>query len=135
MGCYSELILLPTIEERFRYLRRSQHVGEQTFGPDRYLNQHFYHSKEWRDIRHHIIVRDSGCDLGVDGYPVGDKGYVHHINPLTLTQLVGGSDVLFDPENLILCSFKTHNAIHYGGEESLPFTPIERRPGDTCPWR
>lgn len=135
MACYSELIILPTLEERFRYLRRCQKVGDRTFGGDRYLNQAFYKSTEWRNIRHRIIVRDNGCDLGVDGFPVGDRGYIHHINPITLDQLSNRDDCLFDPENLILCSFKTHNAIHYGGEDSLPKIPIERRPNDTCPWR
>lgn len=135
MGCYSELMLLLTLEERFRYLKRSQTIGERSFGGDRYLNQAFYSSQEWRNIRHGIIIRDNGCDLAVDGYPVGDRGYIHHINPITVDQLTHGDVCLFDPENLILCSFKTHNAIHFGGAESIDSAPIERRPGDTCPWR
>lgn len=135
MGCYSELMLLPTIDERYRYLRRCQKPGDRTFGGDRYLNQRFYKSVEWKNLRHHIIVRDNGCDLAVDGYPVGDKGYIHHINPITVDQLTNGEDCLFDPENLILCSFSTHNAIHYGTGISLQKDLVERRPGDTCPWR
>lgn len=135
MGCYSELILLPTFEERFRYLQSFQKIGDRTFGGDRYLNQSFYSSLEWRNIRHSIVVRDNGYDLAVEGYPVGSRGYIHHINPLTVDQLTHGHDCLFDPENLILCSFKTHNAIHFGSIDSLPKPIVERRPGDTCPWK
>lgn len=135
MKCYSELILLPTLQERIHYLRRCQKLGDRTFGGDRYLNQAFYRSTEWKNIRHSIVIRDNGCDLGVDGYPVGDRGFIHHINPITLEHLIHGDDCLFDPENLILCSFKTHNLIHYGAEASIPQPIVERRPGDTCPWR
>lgn len=135
MRCYSELILVPTLEERYNYLRIAQHVSESTFGGNRYLNQRFYSSTEWKNIRPHIIVRDNGCDLGVDGYPVGDRGYIHHINPITIDQLIRGDDCIFDPENLILCSFNTHNAIHYGSFELIRSVPIERRPNDTCPWK
>lgn len=134
MRCYSELIRLPTIDERLRYLRQAQIVGERSFGGDRYLNQAFYSSYEWRSMRHSIIVRDNGCDLAVPGYPVA-KGYIHHINPITIDELKHGDDCLFDPENLILCSFDTHNAIHFGSEPSLGRDLVERRPGDTCPWR
>lgn len=135
MRCYSDLVLLPTIDERFRYLRQAQNVGEKTFGWSRYLNQAFYKSHEWKLIRDKIIVRDGGNDLGVDGYPVGDRGYVHHINPITIEQLRGADDAIFDPENLILCSFQTHNAIHYGTSTSLYKDLITRSPGDTCPWK
>ena len=135
MGSYSELILLQTLEERFKYLQRSQKIGDRTFGGDRYLNQAFYSSLEWRNVRHSIVIRDNGCDLGVEGYPVGDRGYIHHINPITADQLIHGDDCLFDPENLILCSFSTHNAIHFGDINSLPKPIVERRPGDTCPWK
>lgn len=135
MRCYSELIRLPTIEERYRYLRIAQGVGAKTFGADRYINQAFYRSNEWRTFRNSIIVRDNGCDLAVDGYPVGQRGYIHHINPITLDDLSNGADCLMDPENVILCSFNTHNAIHYGNEDSLPKPIVERRPNDTCPWR
>lgn len=134
MACYSELVLLPTIEERLKYLQRNQKIGDRTFGGDRYLNQAFYSSLEWRNIRHSIIVRDNGCDLGVDGYPVGNRGYIHHINPITIDQLTHGDDCLFDPENLILCSFNTHNAIHYGQSSDIYSKITERHPGDTCPW-
>lgn len=135
MGSYRELALLPTIEERFKYLQRNQKIGDRTFGGDRYLNQAFYTSLEWRNVRHSVIIRDNGCDLGVDGYPVGDRGVIHHINPITLDQLMHGDECLFDPDNLVLCSFKTHNAIHYGSTHINHTTLIERRPGDTCPWR
>lgn len=135
MRCYSELILLPTIDERYHYLRRCQKPGDRTFGGDRYLNQQFYKSIEWKNFRHSIVIRDGGWDLGVEGYPVIDRGFIHHINPITIEQLSQGSDCLFDPENVILCSFDTHNAIHYGINRSLNKDLIERRPGDTCPWR
>lgn len=135
MACYSELILLPTFEERFKYLKRLQKIGDITFGSDRYLNQSFYTSLEWRRIRHSIVVRDNGCDLAMKGYPVGIRGYIHHINPISTEQLTEGDERLFDPENLILCSFKTHNAIHFGGTNSLPTPIVERRPGDTCLWK
>lgn len=135
MMTYSELLLLPTIDERYKALRRCQNVAARTFGGDRYLNQAFYKSREWRTFRHSIVVRDGGWDLAVEGYPVDGVGYVHHINPITLEQLVHGEDCLLDPENVILCSFSTHNAIHYGIDSSLHKDLIERRPGDTCPWR
>lgn len=135
MMTYSELILLQTIDERYKALRRCQRPGDRTFGGDRYLNQSFYSSREWRNFRHSIVVRDGGWDLAVEGYPVGDKGYIHHINPITLEQLVNGEDCLLDPENVILCSFSTHNAIHYGTDKSLHKDLVVRRPGDTCPWR
>lgn len=133
MGSYRELILLPTIEERIKYLQRRQTIGDRTFGADRYLNQAFYKSREWKLVRNQIIVRDGGWDLAVKGYPVCNRGYVHHINPITLDQLTNSDDSLFDPDNLILCSHTTHNAIHYGA--SIPSTTIiERRPGDTKLW-
>lgn len=135
MKCYSELILLPTIEERYQYLRRCQKPGDRTFGGDRYINQRFYKSMEWRNFRHSIVVRDGGCDLAMEGYPVGNKGFIHHINPITIDQLSQGNDCLLDPENVILCSFYTHNAIHYGVDRLLHKDLIERKPGDTCPWR
>lgn len=133
MGNYRELLLLPTIEERIRYLQRRQRVGEQTFGGDRYFNQAFYKSKEWKLIRNQIIVRDGGWDLAVEGYPVGDRGYIHHIEPITMNQLRHGDSALFDPENLILCSHETHNAIHYGTNVAQK-SFVERRPGDTKLW-
>ncbi len=135
MKCYSELLLLPTLEQRYYYLRQSKKPYERTFGDNRYLNQMFYASTEWQSIRRQIIIRDKGCDLALDGYPVGDRGYVHHINPITIDELEHGDDCLFDPENLILCSFKTHNAIHFGEFCQVPHDPITRVPGDTCLWR
>lgn len=134
MRSYRELILLPTIDERFRYLKIAQSVAKDTFGSYRYLNQKFYKSKEWKELRSQIIIRDNGCDLAVDGYPVGDKGYIHHINPITIEQFLNRDYSIFDPDNLILCSFTTHNAIHYGSDTSLNKDLIERHPGDTCLW-
>lgn len=136
---YSELKKLRTFEERFEYLRLDGEVGIPTFGSDRYLNQELYRSKEWRrrgGIRDQIIVRDNGCDLGVEGYEIfGRKGiYVHHMNPLTPDDILNKRDWVFDPEYLICCSYDTHNAIHYGDEDLLPKLPIERKPGDTILW-
>lgn len=133
--CYSELIQLNTFAERLRYLQTSQIIGDRTFGGDRYLNQRFYKSVEWKNIRHKIVLRDNGCDLAMDGYPVGDRGYIHHINPITPDQLIHNDESLFLFENLILCSYKTHQAIHYGNEDSIPEPIVERRPYDTCPWK
>lgn len=136
MRCYSELIQLPTIEERYRYLKLANiHVGKSTFGSDRYLNQRLYRSDEWYKLRYKIVIRDGGNDLAMEGYPVRVKGMIHHINPLTPDQLIHGDDCIFDPENLILCSFDTHNAIHYGNDSLIPQPLVERRPGDTCLWR
>lgn len=134
MKSYRELMTIHSFQDRLRYLQQAQLVGDRTFGGDRYLNQAFYKSREWRHFRHSIVVRDDGCDLAVPGYPVGDRGYIHHINPITQDQLIHGDDALFDPDNVILCSFKTHNAIHYGSELSIPQPLVERRPNDTCPW-
>ena len=135
MRSYRELVLLPTIEERFKYLQIAQNVGVETFGFSRYLNQRLYSSTEWRNLRHQIVIRDGGWDLAMEGYPCGNRGTIHHINPITLDQLNRGDDCIFDPDNLILCSWKTHQAIHYGTLERIITKPIERRPGDTCPWR
>lgn len=135
---YSELITLPTFEERYRYLRLNGVVGEQTFGYDRYLNQKFYTTdKEWLAVRDYVIIRDDGCDLGMPDrkIPNGVKILVHHIEPITMYDIVNRTRKLLDPENLI-CTFKnTHDAIHYGDESLLVTDPIERTPYDTCPWR
>ena len=132
---YSELIKLPTFEERYRYLRIGGRVGEETFGFDRYLNQMFYTSNEWRDIRDHVIIRDNGCDLGIPDREISGRILVHHMNPITVEDVVKRSKYLLDPEYLISTIKNTHDAIHYG-DESLLFTgPIERRPNDTCLWR
>ena len=132
---YSELILLPTFEERFEYLRLNGAVGKDTFGYDRYLNQAFYTSYEWKKIRDQIIIRDNGCDLGIPGREIGRRIYIHHINPLRKDDIVSHSEYLRNPEFLICTSFKTHNAIHYGDINLLPRDPVERKPNDTCPWR
>ena len=132
---YSELILLPTFEERFEYLRLNGAVGKDTFGYDRYLNQAFYTSYEWKKIRDQIIIRDNGCDLGIPGREIGRRIYIHHINPLRKDDVVSHSEYLRNPEVLICTSFETHNAIHYGDINLLPRDPVERKPNDTCPWR
>ena len=132
---YSELIMLPTYEERFRYLKLNGTVGRDTFGFDRYLNQIFYNSGEWRSLRNEIIIRDNGCDLGMDGYDILDRIYIHHMNPLMVKDFVESSEFLLNPDYLICTAFNTHQAIHYGTESLLEHAPIERRPNDTCPWR
>lgn len=134
---YSELIKLQTFEERFEYLRLDGNVGEDTFGFDRYLNQMFYNSTEWRNLRNFIIARDGGCDLGVSGYGICGKILIHHINPLTKEDILNKTKFLLDPEYLISSSDGTHKAIHYGNSEYLyKFNqPITRTKNDTCPWR
>ena len=132
---YRNLILLPTIQDRFEYLKIKGAVGEPTFGFDRILNQGFYQSREWRQLRMKVIARDEGCDLGVLDYPIGGKILIHHINPITAEDIECGSDLLFDMDNLICVSESTHNAIHFGDETLLPADPIIRTPNDTCPWR
>lgn len=133
---YSELIKLKTFEERFKYLEIGGHIGIESFGFNRYLNQSFYHSQEWLKIRDFVIIRDNGCDLGVEGYPVGSRIMIHHINPITIEDVLERNRDIFDPEFLISCSHKTHNAIHYGDEGYLlRYQVIERKPNDTIPWR
>ena len=132
---YSELMRLPTFEERFRYLKLDGLVGKDTFGFDRYLNQEFYRSKEWKEIRDFVIVRDNGCDLGMDGYEIVGRIYIHHMNPITVNDIVHSSDFLLNPDYLICVSHNTHNAVHYGDEDLLVTVPVERRKNDTCPWR
>lgn len=132
---YSELICFHTFKERFEYLKLRGSVGKDTFGHDRYLNQVFYTSKEWRRLRDEIIIRDNGCDLGIDGREIRDKIYIHHLNPLGAKDILDRSEYLMNPEYLICVSFETHNAIHYGDINLLPRDPIERKPNDTCPWR
>lgn len=131
---YSDLCRLKTFDERFEYLRLNGVVGESTFGFDRYLNQHLYRSSEWKKIRNEVIVRDDGCDMGLADYPA-NRIIVHHMNPLSVEDLENRSDLIFNPEFLICVSFNTHNAIHFGDETLLPKLPVERKPGDTCPWR
>ena len=132
---YRNLILLPTILDRFEYLRIKANVGDSTFGFDRFINQDFYQSREWRQVRMKVMARDEGCDLGVPEYPIGGKVIIHHINPITAEDIENASDLLFDMDNLICVSESTHNAIHFGDETLLPAEPIIRMPGDTCPWR
>lgn len=133
---YSELITLPTFEERYRYLRLSGSVGKETFGFDRYLNQLFYQrSKLWERIRDEVIIRDNGCDLGVEDRDIYGRVIVHHMNPISMDDLLHESDFLLNPEFLICTSHATHNAIHYGDEKHLMTVPIERTKNDTCPWR
>lgn len=132
---YSELIRLPTFEDRFEYLKLKGSVGKDTFGHDRYLNQVFYTSQEWRRLRDKIIIRDNGCDLGIEGREIGGKVYIHHLNPLGANDILTHSEYLVNPEYLICVSFETHNAIHYGDINLLPRDPIERKRNDTCPWR
>lgn len=132
---YSELITLPTFEERFRYLQLEGVVGKSTFGFDRYLNQRFYTSKEWKKIRNEIILRDNGLDLGVEDHEIVGKIYIHHMNPIMAKDIVDQTRYLLDPEFLICVAHSTHNAIHYGDESLLPQPLVERRPNDTCPWK
>lgn len=132
---YSELVRLLTFEERFEYLKLKGSVGKDTFGHDRYLNQVFYTSQEWRRLRDEIIIRDNGCDLGIEGREIGGKVYIHHLNPLGTNDILTHSEYLVNPEYLICASFETHNAIHYGDINLLPRDPIERKRNDTCPWR
>lgn len=136
---YSELIKLPTFEERFKYLELKGSVGKDTFGFDRYMNQQFYNnSREWKIVRNHIITRDLGCDLGVEGYeiPSGVTIYVHHMNPISPDNFKIDTPFLLEPEYLITTILNTHNAIHYGGEESLAKRSFnERARNDTCPWK
>ena len=132
---YSEVITLPTYLDRYRYLRIGGRVGEVTFGYDRYLNQVLYKSDEWKRFRNKIILRDNGCDLGCDGFDIHGRVLVHHINPITVEDVIKRHPKVFDEENVICTSLDTHNAIHYGDENLLVVAPIERRPNDTCPWK
>ena len=133
---YSELSKLTTFKERFNYLRLDGQVGKDTFGFDRIFNQKFYTSKEWRHIRDLVIVRDNGCDLGIEGYDiVGQNLIIHHINPISLEDIESKSDILLNPEYLITTTHNTHNAIHYGDDKLLITGPIQRSKNDTCPWK
>ena len=133
---YSELITIPTFEDRFEYLKLDGIVGEETFGFDRYLNQQFYRSYEYRKFRREIIVRDLGCDLGIEDRPINGLVILHHINPIDPKDILDRNiRILLDPDNSICVSLRTHNAIHYGDSSLLITNPIERKPNDTCPWR
>lgn len=133
---YSELISLPTFEERYEYLRLDGIVCKETFGFDRYINQEFYQrSQEWKRIRDHVIIRDQACDLGIEGREIRGKIIVHHMNPITKEDILNRSDFLLNPEYLICTLKSTHDAIHYGDENLLIKGPIVRTANDTCPWR
>lgn len=132
---YNELILLPTFKERFEYLKLSGRVGEETFGFDRWINQKFYRSAEWKRIRDQVIIRDSGCDLGVEGREIYGKILIHHMNPITKKDILDRTDLLLNPMYLISVTKQTHDAIHYSDESILMNDPIVRSRNDTCPWR
>lgn len=132
---YSELSKLNTFKERFDYLSLGGVVAKETFGYERYLNQRFYTSKEWQRVRNEIIVRDMGCDLGLDGYEINGRIIIHHMNPIMLYDIVHRNESILDPEYLVCVSHKTHNALHYGDDSNLDFLVIERKPNDTCPWK
>lgn len=136
MRTYSELSKLRTFKERFEYLQLSGIVGAETFGYDRYLNQVLYTSREWKRVRDKVIIRDSGCDLGVEGYEIFTRPLIHHMNPITIEQIENRDPVIFDPEYLITTTHDTHNAIHYGDDSILRSKVLsERSPNDTIPWR
>ena len=132
---YSELIQLPTFEERFEYLRLDGSVGQATFGYDRYLNQILYNSPEWKRFRRDIIIRDNGCDLACEGYEIRGRIIIHHINTISIEDIVNRNPMVFDQENVITTTHNTHNAIHYGDKELLVTVPIERSANDTCLWK
>jgi len=132
---YSELILRQTFIERFNYLKLNGIPGQDTFGYDRYLNQIFYNTLEWKHFRRGIIIRDNGQDLGCDNFEIFGKIIMHHITPITADDIKQHKSILFDSENLISTTLKTHNAIHYGDKSLLDSTPINRIKNDTCPWR
>ena len=133
--CYSELILLPTFRERYQYLRLNGDVGKETFGFDRYMNQFFYRSPEWRRVRDFVITRDEGCDLAVPGREIFGRIIIHHMNPIRPEDIRDRSELLLDPDYLITTIHETHLAIHYGDEHLLLQDPVVRRPNDTCPWK
>ena len=132
---YNELMLLPTFEERFEYLKLSGRVGEETFGFDRWLNQKFYRSAEWKHIRDQVIIRDNGCDLGVEGREIYGKILIHHMNPISKKDILERTDLLLNPMYLISVTKQTHDAIHYSDDSILMKDPIVRSRNDTCPWR
>lgn len=132
---YSELILLPTFEERFKYLQLNGRVGDDTFGFDRYINQNFYRSAEWKRIRDQVIIRDNGCDLALEGYEIYGRILIHHMNPITIKDVELSTEYLMNPEYLICVTHNTHNAIHYGDEKQIITGPIVRTKNDTCPWK
>lgn len=132
---YLECIQLSTFLDRYRYLQIGGFVGKETFGYDRYLNQILYRTAEWKRFRRDIILRDNGCDLGCEGYEIFGNILVHHINPITVEDVVNRNPCIFDPNNVICTSLNTHNAIHYGDETNLITELVVRKPNDTCPWK
>ena len=133
---YSELSQLASFRERFEYLRLDGAVGSETFGFDRYINQQFYRSDEWKRIRNQIIVRDNGCDLGIDGFEIHGRIYIHHMNPIQVRDIVDQTEFLLNPDFLICTTHQTHNALHYGDESLLAtLEPVVRTKNDTCPWK
>lgn len=132
---YTELSRLTTFKERYQYLKLNGSVGTDTFGFDRYMNQNFYRSREWKSIRDQVIVRDCGCDLGVEGYEIHGRIYIHHMNPILLEDIENRTEFLLNPEYLITTTHNTHNAIHYGDESLITMEPIVRTKNDTCPWK
>lgn len=132
---YTELSKFQTFEERFRYLKLNGVVGKETFGFDRYLNQILYQSQKWKRARDEAIIRDNGCDLGIEGREIYGLVIVHHMNPITLKDIERDSDLIYDPEYLITTVHNTHNAIHYGDESLLILPPLARSKNDTCPWK
>ena len=132
---YSELISLPTFAERFRYLQLKRSVGKDTFGFDRYLNQNFYRSAAWKRVRDQVIIRDNGCDLGIEDRLIYGKVFIHHMNPINARDILDLTEFLLNPEYLICVSHATHNAIHYGDENLLIKEPVIRTKNDTCPWK
>lgn len=134
MRTYSELVKLPTYVERFEYLKLNGSVAKETFGFDRYLNQILYNSREWKNVRREVIIRDQACDLGIEGYDILERPLIHHMNPINMEDILNRNPDIFNPEFLITVSFNTHNAIHYGDKSLLILEPVIRRPGDTKLW-
>ena len=132
---YHELSRLKTFEERYEYLKMTARIGEETFGTERFLNQYFYGTPEWRALRQEALIRDQGCDLGIEDHPIGGRIEVHHINPITAEDIKNRNPSILDLDNVICVSSNTHKAIHYGDASLLPHDPIERKPNDTCPWK
>jgi hypothetical protein len=132
---YAELITIPTFEERYEYLKLDGVVGKSTFGFNRYINQQFYLSPEWKETRRSIILRDNGCDLGCEDFEIHGSFLIHHLKEITEKDIIERRPICFDPNNLITTKFKTHNAIHYGDKSLLVVAPIARTKNDTCPWR
>lgn len=132
---YSELMKMKTFKDRYEYLKLSDRVGSETFGFDRIYNQTFYKSPEWLRLRDDVIIRDNGCDLGIEGREIFGSIYIHHMNPIRIEDIINRSEQLLNPEYLISSSFRTHNAIHYGDYDLVAMEVVDRKKDDTCPWR